>query len=291
MAQFIARVVYPENKADELVAIAYDFLTLGILEKPAAKVGFEVGDCYFQHCSEAEAFLSFIGEQQFYGELIVAADPDWTSYQQSWSPQQIGARWFLVPQNCTEPTPENHLRLTMPPGKGFGAGDHPTTRLILAAMETHVNSHTRFADVGCGVGLLCKAAELLHATSVFGCDIDADAIAVARGVVDAQTVIQLGSVEILGLQQFDVAVLNQTLGQMRALLASVAANLSENGRLLLSGILASQLADLEDLVRDADLEMQVVTSESDWLLAVAHHRGNGSIKARTFAPSERNPLA
>ena len=61
------------------------------------------------------------------------------------------------------------------PGAGFGAGRHPTTRLVLAALAPDLSGR-RVLDVGCGSGVLGIVAATRGAT-VTAIDIDGAAIA------------------------------------------------------------------------------------------------------------------
>ncbi len=69
--------------------------------------------------------------------------------------------------------------LQLLPGPGFGDFSHPTTRLTLQLMAPHIPNHPVF-DIGCGSGILSLAAAALGAQSVYGFDIDPDAVAHAR---------------------------------------------------------------------------------------------------------------
>lgn len=70
-------------------------------------------------------------------------------------------------------------KILLAPGPGFGDLSHPTTRLVLTMMPSHVADKT-VLDVGCGSGILSLAAAKLQAKSVFGIDIDPDAVAHAQ---------------------------------------------------------------------------------------------------------------
>ncbi len=67
-------------------------------------------------------------------------------------------------------------KIVLAPGPGFGDFSHPTTRLVLCMMCEQVANKT-VLDVGCGSGILSLAAARFGATSVFGIDVEDDAIA------------------------------------------------------------------------------------------------------------------
>jgi ribosomal protein L11 methyltransferase len=69
--------------------------------------------------------------------------------------------------------------LQLLPGPGFGDFSHPTTRLTLKLMAPHV-PHNHVIDIGSGSGILSLAAAALGAKSVYGYDIDPDAVLHAR---------------------------------------------------------------------------------------------------------------
>ncbi|MCK6550796.1 50S ribosomal protein L11 methyltransferase, partial [Myxococcota bacterium] len=61
------------------------------------------------------------------------------------------------------------------PGMGFGAGEHPTTRVALAVLERAMTPGARVIDVGAGTGVLALAAQLLGARRAVAVDLAPDA--------------------------------------------------------------------------------------------------------------------
>jgi len=72
---------------------------------------------------------------------------------------------------------ENVLKLE--PGAGFGDLSHPTTALVLKMMAAEVPGQ-HVLDVGCGSGILALAAVAMDAKTVYGIDIDPQAIEHSR---------------------------------------------------------------------------------------------------------------
>ena len=62
----------------------------------------------------------------------------------------------------------------------FRSGAHPTTRLVLAALEDLVTTGTTVLDLGCGSGVLGIAAARLGAAEVLAVDIDPAAVTATR---------------------------------------------------------------------------------------------------------------
>ena len=74
-------------------------------------------------------------------------------------------------------SPTTTLKLL--PGPGFGDFSHPTTRLTLKLMAPHIPHH-HVIDIGCGSGILSLSAAALGARSVYGYDIDPNAVSHAK---------------------------------------------------------------------------------------------------------------
>jgi ribosomal protein L11 methyltransferase len=107
---------------------------------------------------------------------------DWVALSQAnWEPLLVGERFFLVPEWLGDRAPEGRFRIAVNPGMAFGTGLHETTQLCLEALETYVRPGMRVLDVGTGSGILAQAAGLLGAGRVWACDIDPEAVEIARG--------------------------------------------------------------------------------------------------------------
>lgn len=163
----------PPEAADALDAELWEAGAAGVIEEPGARRAF------FDEPSEPAALLARFAAYQ--PELRVEPDIDWEERtRSSFPPLEIGRRFFLAPPWNTQPTPPGRLRLVIEPGMGCGTGWHPCTQLCLEAMEEHLAPGTTFADVGCGSAILSVAAGLLGATCVAACDIDHEAVSLAR---------------------------------------------------------------------------------------------------------------
>jgi ribosomal protein L11 methyltransferase len=83
-------------------------------------------------------------------------DTDWEAESRArFAPFRVG-RFTIAPP--WDPLPGS---IVITPASGFGTGHHPTTRVMLEALEAMAESGQRVLDVGCGSGILALAAAQL----------------------------------------------------------------------------------------------------------------------------------
>ena len=155
-----------------------------------------------------------------------------------------------------EPT-EHDVVIRFDPGRAFGSGAHPSTRLALAGLERGVTEGATVLDVGCGSGVLSLAAAALGAARVAALDVDPEAVRTTQANVDAA---DLGDVvhvaatpvaEVAG--RFDVVVANILAVVLRDLAGDLVARVAPGGRLVLAGALEDQAPALLEAFGDLEL--------------------------------------
>lgn len=155
------------------------------------------------------------------------------------------------------------LELSIDPGRAFGSGHHPTTRLCLQQLGEVDVSGARVLDVGCGTGILSIAAAKLGAATVLGLDIDRDVIDVAEinseaNRTDAITEFATGRVQNHE-NSFDIVVCNIVIGSLRPLLPHLLRIC--DGSLIVSGFLIEQADEIRELL---DAPKATLTQLDDW---------------------------
>jgi ribosomal protein L11 methyltransferase len=192
-------------------------------------------------------------------------DQDWVRLtQDQFAPIRVSARLWIVPTWC-EPADPGALNLRLDPGLAFGTGSHPTTRLCLRWLESHVRPGSTVIDYGCGSGVLAIAARMLGAGSVAGVDIDPQAIVASRANAALNGVTaSFGEPGHLAPAPADIVVANILSNPLRVLAPLICGLARSGGAVVLSGILAAQ----RELVADAYrpwLELQPACEEEGWV--------------------------
>jgi ribosomal protein L11 methyltransferase len=129
---------------------------------------------------ELAAYTDSAGEERlwhFFGtgegaDVEAGWEDRWRSFHR---PIRIGRLWVGPPW---ESPPPDALAIVIDPGRAFGTGAHPTTRLSLELLQELEPGS--FLDVGCGSGVLAVAAALLGHAPVLGVDVEAPSIVATR---------------------------------------------------------------------------------------------------------------
>jgi ribosomal protein L11 methyltransferase len=195
---------------------------------------------------------------------------DWLAeWKKGWQPVEIGR--FIIAPPWTQIEPADHrVILRIEPGMAFGTGTHETTRLCLAAIEQHFTGAS-FLDVGTGTGILAiAAAKLFPDAHIAACDIDATAIAIARENAQANGVgncidFQVGSIDETTASA-DLVCANLTADVIIPMLPALV-NIT-CGRLVLSGILATQIEPVRLRLSECGITDSEVVHDGEWVSIV-----------------------
>jgi ribosomal protein L11 methyltransferase len=173
-------------------------------------------------------------------------------------PREVGRHFFLVPRWRDDPAPAGRFRIAVNPGMAFGTGVHETTRLCLEALEELVKPGIAVLDVGTGSGILAEAARLLGAARVIACDVDYDAVHIARrGFV--------GSVDAVRSAAVDLVVANISPETIIKLAPEFARVLRPGGTLVASGFNVGEV----EAVKAALGKVREVRRMGEWAAVVA----------------------
>jgi len=215
-----------------------------------------------------------------------------TNWMEAWKeryqPIQIGQNLVIVPAWMESPTPDR-IAVRIDPGMAFGTGTHPTTQLCLKILESEIQEALTMPtppqaisiiDIGCGSGILSIAALKMGAANAIGVDTDVEAIKAAHDNAKLNGIkhgLRLGVGSLADIQsgtfgdtQAALVLANILAPVIVRLLQDGLANLvSCGGKLILSGILETQVQEVESAVHESGMQMVGRYQSADWAALVA----------------------
>ncbi|MGI8919041.1 MAG: 50S ribosomal protein L11 methyltransferase [Pyrinomonadaceae bacterium] len=204
--------------------------------------------------------------------LREVADEDWLGeWKKNWQPVAVGERFVIAPPWSEIDDVRDRIVIRIEPGLAFGTGTHETTRLCLAAIEKYFAGES-FLDVGTGTGILAIAAAKLFAQArIEACDTDAEALAIAVENARLNDVVKRISFRVGSVEESTasaaVVCANLTADVIVPLLPLLIG--ATCGRLLLSGILETQLADVLTALRAEGITSEPeILQDGEWVAVV-----------------------
>jgi ribosomal protein L11 methyltransferase len=226
--------------------------------------------------SEAEA-------RRAWQELLETTDPTWNttvpvvralpdedwkdSYKAHFQAWKFGRlNWVPVWERESFQPGAGEAVLWLDPGMAFGTGNHETTRLccerLVAFAETRGDS-ARVIDAGCGSGILALSAAKLGFKEVTGFDNDPEAVRVSQenatlNELAGRVAFEVGDL-MSGLRErsADLVMANIQADVLIRFAQELSAAVAPGGRLVLSGILARELASVQDRFSRLNPDWQV----------------------------------
>jgi ribosomal protein L11 methyltransferase len=202
--------------------------------------------------------------------LEEVADQDWLGeWKKNWQPVTVG-RFVIAPPWSDVADAPDRIVIRIEPGMAFGTGTHETTRLCLRAIE-HDFTGESFLDVGTGTGILAiAAAKLFPDAKVEACDNDPLAVSIARENAELNEVseridFRVGSVDD-STSSADFVCANLTADVILRLLPSLVG--ATCGRLVLSGILQTQLQSVLDRLEELGISNTISLQDGEWVAVI-----------------------
>jgi len=179
-------------------------------------------------------------------QIAVAPDVDWLSeWKRGARVQELGAITIVPPWLADGR--DAARTVIIEPAMAFGTGDHATTRGVVRLLQRILRPGDVVADLGAGSAVLSIAAAKLGASRVAAIEIDPDAIGNAEenvernGVSDRVTIVEGDAQVLLPLVAPVRLVLANIIAEvLRELLPSMGKALTDDGAVILSGILLDE---------------------------------------------------
>jgi ribosomal protein L11 methyltransferase len=255
----------------------FPFLEVDVVEDQADEVGFLLGELgadgvelrddatltrgpgggrvrlvasYASRAAAEQALESLLAELP---ELSARVDElvgdDWRDrYKDYFRPFALTERLTVAPPWLPRP-PGDHV-IVMDPGRAFGTGLHATTALVAAQLDADAARYQghRVLDVGTGSGVLGLAALSFGAREVVATDNDPEVIEIVEENAAANGLAERLAVDTTAVEAvegaFPYVVANIRAPVLVAMAEALRSRVATGGRLVLSGILASEAAEV-----------------------------------------------
>jgi len=205
-------------------------------------------------------------------EVVSSEVPDdWADrWQDFHKPLLVGGRLWLRPS--WEPPRENTIDLVVDPGRAFGTGAHPTTRLclgLLLELAAAGEAKGALTDLGTGSGVLAIAAAKLGWTPVHGYDHEPASIEAATA--NAQANGAEATFELTNLRDGLPDLAPTLVANMTAPVLSVVAaqlGIDDANTWILSGLLPTELDEVAAAFAPAGWTETDRRIDGDWAAMV-----------------------
>ena len=210
-------------------------------------------------------------------KLAELDDDSWADvWKKYYHPVRL-TRYLTIVPSWESYTPEttNEKVIKLDPGRAFGTGTHPTTKLALQALETVVRGGETMIDVGTGSGVLSIAAKYFGVAQIAAYDVDAEAVKVAEenlalnGMQDAITV---GANDLLAGIKTKVGLITANILAVIIvpLIPQAYECLKPGGIFITSGIIADKKDLIVSEIEAKGFVIDQILNIKDWYSMIAH---------------------
>ncbi|KRM93768.1 50S ribosomal protein L11 [Lentilactobacillus senioris DSM 24302 = JCM 17472] len=203
-------------------------------------------------------------------------DTDWaTAWEKYYYPVPV-TRFLTVVPDWEKYTPKNNDErvIRLDPGRAFGTGTHPTTKLSLQGLESVIRGGETVIDVGTGSGVLTIGAELLGANVILATDLDDVAVDSAQKNLALNP--EIGPVNVIandllnGINQTaDIIVANILAEIIVPLVPQAWNNLPVNGYFVTSGIIDDKLDLVTNAMKQQGFAIRETLKMGEWYGVIA----------------------
>lgn len=238
---------------------------------------------YISECDNAAESLEFLKERlnaeniPFKAGSVGVEDSDWNeNWKKYFHTIEIGDKLAVVPSWEEYANPDNRTVLSIDPGAAFGTGTHATTSLCLNILDECVASGMKVLDIGCGSGILAIASVLLGADSALGVDIDAQSVKTAKENAEINNITEntefiVGDLADKVTGKYNIVCANIVADVIIKLLPDVAQFMTEDGILIVSGIIDIRKDDVLDAISKNGFKIEAEAYKDNWCAFVLKH--------------------
>ncbi len=210
-------------------------------------------------------------------------DTDWSeSWKESYPAQEVGRDLVVLPYWLADTYEGDRKQVILDPGLTFGTGAHPSTQMVMEAMEEHLIPGSRCLDLGSGSGILSITALRLGAQEALGVDIDPKAEDIAREnaayngfaapvftALTGNVTADKGLMERLSQKEYGLVLVNIVADVIIGLSPVLPEFLGEDTVLICSGILDNRLPEVLEALQQAGLSVTGIREKEEWRCVTA----------------------
>ena len=230
---------------------------------------FEQVESYLDRCTLAKIVSVQLNELQ---------KKDWVKDNRKQFPAFRVGRFWVFGSHIKSPLPKGLFSICVDAAQAFGSGKHPTTKGCMLAIQSNVLSQrniNRILDLGCGTGILSMASKCIFPNaSVIAADNDRMSVKITsqnwrlnqfpiKGFFAVHSD-GFSNTKLRTKKKFDLIIANILARPLRELSPWIAQNLKSNGRVILSGLLTSQVRYVRAIYRHHHLFVKCHLQNDEW---------------------------
>lgn len=210
-----------------------------------------------------------INEYYIHNEII--EDKNWNEdYEKNVKIIEVTDKIVIKPSFKEYHSDSSKIVITIDPKMSFGTGEHETTKLMIRMIEKYVCKDDFVLDVGSGTGILAISSVLLGASQSIGLDNDELCLLngkenVTMNSLDDKVEIRKAEIHQIVEKDFDLILANINKHILMDIVSYLRAKIKETGKLIVSGLLKSDLDDIIDKFAFYNFVMIEKTELGDWI--------------------------
>jgi ribosomal protein L11 methyltransferase len=252
-----------QEKTAILTALLMDSGFEGVEEREEATVASVPSDIF-----DEDEVRSIFNQFEVAYQVDAVAQQNWNArWEESFEPVLVDD-FAVVRAEFHAPVPGVKYDIIVTPKMSFGTGHHATTFMMLQAMKDLAFEGSSVIDFGTGTGVLAILAEKMGASEVWAIDNDQWSINNARENIEANncTNIHLLLADQMSTEKkASIILANINLNVIKANLSNMKASCDKHARVLISGFLAEDEAQMNEILTAANFHIVKNIYKNNWM--------------------------